>query len=175
MLPTQGSAPAAAPLAPCRTADLRTTFRGGGLGTGNDFGTLVVWNAGDRPCRLRGRAGFTASWATGGRDEAAGTDRPVLVSADLPARSPAPRAGADLSGGPYLQAFLQGPERDDPRRPDGLCRAQDELTPASLRLTVGGVVLVQPNRDPDPGQVPAVYGCHGVVLLVQVQGPLGPA
>ena len=84
-----------------------------------------------------------------------------------------PRESADPSG--YLVATVMGPERDDPMQPDGLCRSQDELTPAVLVLSIGRVTLRIRNQDlASPairGISRAVHGCHGRVLLEGLAGP----
>lgn len=160
-------------VAGCTTATLQARFVGGGLGTGNDFGAVVVWNTGPRPCRLAGPVGFSALLASGAVDPVATANRPVqLATVVLPARMPAPTAGQGEDR--YLVADLMGPERDDPAQSDGLCRAADKVTPKTLLLSIGPVRLSVRNLDrwshPD---VPSIYGCHGRVLLEDVRGPVG--
>ena len=164
-----------APIPTCQTLNLRATYRGGGLGTGNDFGSIVVWNTGPRPCALSGRVGFSAWLADGARDAAAGTEKTVTVAATLAPRTPQPTPGADLSQGSYLQALLTAPERDDPGQPDGLCRTRDKLTPKVLRLTIKAIALDVPNHDPHAdGRLRSLYGCHGRMTLTGIEPPTIP-
>ena len=149
-------------------------FHAGGYGGGNDFGSIEIWNPGTAPCRLAGPVAFTAYFADGSADRNARPNRPLTPrNVTLPARMIRPREGADPSR--YLVALLLGAERDDPARPDGLCRAQDELTPVTLVLSIGRVTLRVHNLDAAapvaPGVSRAVYGCHGRVLLEDLTGP----
>ena len=162
--------------AACRTQDLGARFQAGGYGGGNDFGSIEIWNPGPAPCRLAGAVTFTAFFADGTIDPNARPNRPLPpVALTLPARMIRPREGADPAG--YLVATLIGPERDDPAQPDGSCRAQDELTPATLVLSIGRVTLRIRNQDPTSptgqGRFRAVYGCHGRVLLEDLTSPHG--
>ena len=158
---------------PCRTRELRARFLAGGYGTGDDFGSIAIWNPGPASCRLTGAVTFTAFFADGSTDPTAGTVQhvPRLVVV-LPVHAIRPRT-ADLPG--YLTAFLVGFERDDPSQPNGLCRAQDELTPAILVPSIGRVPVYVRNQDQaaraSRGISRAVYGCHGHVVLADVAGP----
>jgi hypothetical protein len=159
--------------AACGTRDLRARFQGGGYGGGNDIGSIQIWNAGATKCRLAGAVTFAAFFANGATDPNAQPNQPPPpLTVTLPAHMPQASEGADPTT--YLVAFLDGPERDDPTQPNGLCRLQDELTPATLELSIGDVTLVVPNQDPaatGPGEIHAVYGCHGRVLLEDVTAP----
>lgn len=164
----------ASPLATCRAQDLGTRFQAGGYGGGNDFGSIEIWNAGPAQCRLAGAVTFTAVFAGGTIDPKARPSRPLApLAVTLPGHMLRPGEGADTSG--YLVATLMGPERDDPTQPDGSCRSQDELTPATLILSIGPVILRIRNQDPaaltGQGLSRAVYGCHGQVLLEGLAGP----
>lgn len=162
--PFQSSAP------DCTANFVHAEFRGGGYGGGNDFGGIWIWNPQSQPCTLRGRVAFAAYLSDGSPDPGAVINGTVTFSpTTLPANMPAPQNNADPSN--YLVAALMGPERDDPGQPNGLCRSQDELTPATLALTLGTVSLRLRNQDAD-SQVKAIYGCQGRVLLESVTGPL---
>lgn len=168
---SQASMPAA-----CRAHDLGARFQAGGYGGGNDFGSIEIWNPRTAQCRLAGTVTFTAFFADGTTDPNARPNRPLTpLSLTLPARMIQPPEGADPSR--YLVAILMGPERDDPAQPDGSCRSQDELTPATLVLSIGRVTLRIRNQDPASpaslGISQAVYGCHGRVLLEDLTGPQG--
>lgn len=160
--------------APCSAHGLGVRFQAGGSGTGNDFGSIEIWNPGSGPCRLAGAVAFTALFADGTTDPKAGLNRPLpAVAVTLPAGMIPPREGGDPAR--YLTALVMGPERDDPAQPDGLCRSLDELTPATLVLSIGRVTLRIRNQDPASpatrGISRAVYGCHGQVLLEDLAGP----
>jgi hypothetical protein len=151
----------------CRQADLRARFAGGGLGTGNDFGTIAIWNVGKSRCRISGDVSFAAYYANGQTDPNAHPNQPVPpVSIDLAAHMAPFPDGAELTG--YVAVDLMGPERDDPTRPDALCRAQDKLAPAVLDVRLGRLTFRVANSDPNAVQVKQVYGCHGRVLLEEV-------
>jgi hypothetical protein len=136
------------------------------MGTGNDFGSIVIWNTGSTPCRIAGSVTFTAFYHDGRQDTNAHPNRPLRpVAVVLPANMPTYRDGADPAG--YLTADLMGPERDDPNQPAALCRQQDKLAPAVLVLTLGKQTFRVPNLDPQSLQVKQVYGCHGRILLEQ--------
>lgn len=171
VLPTASGSPASKPSAPgCRTDQLSARFVGGGYGGGTDLGAIVVWNAGSQPCQLRGSVGFAAYYSGGIRDLNAGLVQPLTSGlVRLPAFMLPPRDGQDLSG--YLTAYLAGAERDDSSQPNGLCRKQDEGTPAALVLTIGALSVRTANSDPGSVQVTSSYGCHGRVLLEDLQGP----
>ena len=170
--PSASAAPSATtpsrePATTCRQDDLAARFAGGGLGTGNDFGSILVWNTGSTRCRISGAVSFTAYFSDGSRDANARLNRSVPpVDVVLAAHTPAYRDGADRSH--YLTAELMGPERDDPAQPNGMCRTQDKIAPDTLVLTVGAFTFRVPNSDPDSLQALQVYGCHGQVLLERV-------
>ena len=175
---SRSTSPVAAPSirpAACRAQDLGARFQGGEYGTGSDMGSIQIWNVGASPCLLAGAITFAASFANGVIDANAHRNQPLPpLSATLPAHMPPPKEGADPTE--YLVASLDGPERDDPAQPSGLCRRQDELTPDILELSIGDVTLVVSNQDDAPaglGQIHAVYGCHGLVLLEDVTPPAG--
>jgi hypothetical protein len=154
----------------CASGQLSARFLGGGFGTGDDFGGIVLWNPGERPCRVHGPVTFAAYYADGSSDRKATVIRPITASPrTLPARMPAHRDGQDTGG--YLVADLMGPERDDPAQPNWLCRPQDEGTPTSLELSIGALAVHVPNKDSGSPQNTSIFGCHGQVLLVDVAGP----
>jgi hypothetical protein len=174
VMPTGSTAltsPAPQPPAPdCTSSHLDARFVGGGYGTGNDFGEIVIWNPGPEPCQLHGQVSFAGYYPDGSRDANAITEHPITSGIiTLPSSMRPPRDGPDQSD--YLVALLMGPERDDPSQPDALCRSQDEGTPAALVLAVGSVTIRTTNKDPGSAQNTSIYGCHGRVLLEDLQGP----
>jgi hypothetical protein len=165
------SSPTTQPSAPdCIASHLDARFLGGGFGTGNDFGEMVIWNPGPQPCQLHGRVGFAGYYADGSQDRNAVMEHPMGSGfITLPGTMPPPRDGQDTSD--YLVALLMGPERDDATQPDLLCRPQDEGTPAALVLSIGSVTVRTTNKDPRSVQITSIYGCHGRVLLEDLHGP----
>jgi hypothetical protein len=154
----------------CRAGQLDARFVGGGYGTGNDFGTVAIWNPGPTPCQLHGPVSFAGYYPDGSRDRSAGLAHPIAGrTITVPGSMHSPRDGQDLSG--YLSAHLMGTERDDASQPDALCRRQDEGTPATLVLSIGSLTFRTANADPGSVQVTSVYGCHGRVLLEDLEGP----
>ena len=174
VMPTESTTPPAAqPPAPdCASSHLDARFVGGGYATGSDFGEIVIWNRGPEPCQLHGRVRFAGYYPDGSRDPNAVTEHPMTTGRiTLPSNMPAPRDGHDLSD--YPAALMMGFERDDPDQPDALCRSQDEGTPALLVLGVGSVTMRTANEDPGSGRITSIYGCHGRVLLEDLQRPGG--
>jgi hypothetical protein len=153
----------------CTSDAVRAEFRGGENGGGNDFGAIWIWNPESQPCTLRGQVAFAAYLADASRDLGAVINGTVsFPPTTLPANMPAPPNNADPSN--YMFAGLMGPERDDPTQPNGLCRSQDKLAPATLGLNLGTVSFRVRNEDVN-ADVKAVYGCHGRILLESVTGP----
>lgn len=137
------------------------------MGTGNDFGSIVIRNTALQACRIAGAVAFSALFKDGRRDAmAAPNRRPAPVDVVLPANMTPYRDGASQAG--YLVADLMGPERDDPSQPDALCREQDKLAPAVLVLRLGPLTFRVANSDPQSPQGEQVYGCHGRILLEEV-------
>lgn len=167
------ASPAATPTrgpAACTAQDLGARFQGGGYGGGNDIGSIYIWNAGATHCRLTGAVAFAAFFASGAADRNAHPNQPQPpITVTLPAAMAWPGEGADPIQ--YLVAILDGPERDDPTQSNGVCSPRDELTPATLQLSIGDVALRVRNQDRAAAQVHAVYGCHGRVLLEALTAP----
>lgn len=135
-----------------------------------DGGEILIWNPGPGACRVRGRVAFAAYDTDGSRtgNAVAARSAPASVSITLPRGMAAPRGGDPTR---YLSAIMIGAERDDPAGPRGLCRRRDEVTPATLALSLGAITIRVTNYDSGDAQVRAIYGCHGRVLLASVRGP----
>jgi len=162
-VPTPTASASAEPA--CSPSQLGLAYHGGGLGTGNDFGGIVVRNISPFPCVLTGTVGVQALTAP--------SDPPITLfggGTDLPGPSEipmgfvlTPRAPASTGPSPLpadvKEAFiaLVGGERDDPKT--GMdCRPSDEVTPAYWRVRiVGGSFIV---RNHDGGDVPALFACR---------------
>jgi hypothetical protein len=155
--------------AACSRAALRATLRAGGFGTGNDVGGIWIRNLGSDSCRLSGAVRFSARYADGTLDKQATTSGPVRpVAGMLPGGASAPTS-SNPTAFTYLVAYLMGPERDDPTQPNGLCRAIDKLSPATLTLTIGSTPITVKNADPASATNKSIYGCHGRILLEEAR------
>jgi hypothetical protein len=86
-----------------------------------------------------------------------GPVRPVVVM--LPGGASAPTS-SNPTAFTYPVAYLMGPERDDPTQPNGVCRAIDKLSPATLTLTIGSTPITVKNADPASATNKSIYGCH---------------
>ncbi|WP_157488951.1 hypothetical protein [Pseudofrankia sp. DC12] len=158
-------------IASCTGDGLGKRFQGGAFGGGFVTGIIEVWNPGDTPCQVSGTVTFTAQTASGATEPNAKANRTQKISLTLPAQMKPPAEGSDQHG--YLVADLSGFYRDDSQQPDGLCKPQDEVTPATLVLSIGGLTVRVPNEDPaisstDQGVSRTVYGCHGNIVLETV-------
>jgi hypothetical protein len=141
------SPPAQPPEPECDSGQLKARFLGGGYGGGTDLGVIVVWNSGPQPCQLGGSVGFAAYYPGGVRDPNATVVQPITSGlVRLPAFMLPPRDGQDLSG--YLTGYLAG-----------------------AVLSVGSVTVRATNSDPGSVDVTSIYGCHGRVLLEDLQAP----
>lgn len=101
----------------CNVHDLAVDFRGGGLGTGNDFATLVVRDISPNPCRLVGKAVIVPIDITGKPIHTYFPINALAVPAGLTlsALSPSVPTGQSATDGRVRAAlFLGGAERDDP-------------------------------------------------------------
>lgn len=149
----------------CTAGQLDTIFVGGGLAAGNDFGEILLWNPSNQRCRLHGPVTFKAYYADASVDTAASVVRPITMkTTTLPSRMPKAPRGVQ-SPTHYVIARLMGPGRDDPAQPNGACRPQDERAPATLELSIGSLTVRVANDDPKAAQITKIYGCHGRVLL----------
>jgi hypothetical protein len=159
----------------CSSNNLLVTFVMGGYATGSDFGSVRVRNRSATPCALRGRLSFVGLSAYGvpvsSGDSCNGANVTCTSNVSLAARTPL--AGA-------FGILLEGFERDDPKRPDGMCRTGDEIAPAVLRFATATVAFEVRNYDGSVQWWPfdvshdlkGVYGCHGAVQLVGAGIPM---
>lgn len=132
--------------APCRSTAVRFRYLGTQLGAGNDFGTIVLWNASAMPCRFARSGSVTAIPGDG-----SGAMHFELKHAlSLPARSPQPQVGGHLPQGVVEFAItIRGEYRDGPG-PNGLCSRPHEVVPRRWLLRSGAVRLVIPNGPREP-------------------------
>ena len=120
----------------CAPSQLSITYRGGGFGTGNNFGTINIANTGNATCQIvnvritvspldsRGRVIATyPGWV-----DTAASARLTLSAhgGQLPGEQPPP-------GSQWAAILLGGNGRDDPKGPNGMCTRP--VTPYAWRLT----------------------------------------
>ena len=156
----------------CNVHDLTVDFRGGGLGTGNDFATLVVRDISPNPCRLVGKAVIVPIDIKGKPIHTYFPINALAVPAGLTlsALSPSVPTGQTATDGRVRAAlFLGGAERDDPRPPHGSCPAAVEITPASWRVQVVGGVLIVANHDPGRSDVSSLSACRAAFSEVSFE------
>ena len=95
------------PVPDCISSHLDARFVGGGYGTGNDFGEIVMWNPSREPCQLHGQVSFVGYYPDGSRDPNAITAHPITSGViTMPGNMPPPRDGQDQSD--YLVALMMG-------------------------------------------------------------------
>ncbi len=169
----------------CAPGQLSVTYHGGGLGTGNNFGTILIANTGNATCQIddvqvavspldaAGRAIVTyPGWVN-----AASAARLTLSAhGGLPSGAQAP-PGGDQWGA----ILLGGGGRDDPKAPNGLCAPGNEVTPYAWRVS-GTFSLTIRNLDtyiaahPSRGSPPGVYACADPYLdLLNIDTSQGSA
>jgi hypothetical protein len=118
---------------------------------------------------MSGAVRFSARYADGTLDKQATTNGPVHpVAVTLPGAGSVP-TNSNPTASTYLMAYLMGPERDDPTQPNGLCRAIDKLSPATLTLTIGSTPITVTNADPASATNKSIYGCHARILLEEIR------
>jgi hypothetical protein len=142
---------------PCTSADLAGDLVLGSGGGGAWSGALIIRDSSKFDCTVRARvvvAGYTQAGRVIALVRAVGD-----LAVDMPLRPSSPNvAGEQLPPGRYLVIDLWGRERDDVSQPDGLCRQQDEIAPATFATTLAGAHVTVRNLALDGG---AMDGCHG--------------
>lgn len=144
-----GRAAGAAP--ECRADDLGVKFVGGQPGAGNDFATIVAWDAAPGACMLAGPVTLAGLGSGGGADTNA-VRLAVTGTGELTAHGTAPGAGQVLARGESAAWLLISAEyRDDPVT-GGTCTAH-QVEPAAFRLTLpaGGTLTVANAGPYQPG------------------------
>ena len=154
---------------PCVPNQLALVFRGGGLSTGNDFGSIIVRNVGGSACSLSGAVTVNALdaekvpivGATGMGSFTLNTGINMTPDTALwPKGQPLPSGAFEITVG--------GDERDNPTT--GLsCTPGQEVYPTYWQVQIAESTLDVVNNDPDafpggPGSVPRVDGCLGNFL-----------
>jgi len=154
----------------CATRQLTLSYRGGGAGAGNDFGTLLIRDASTKACTLAGRLLVTGVDASG-RSVTATVRFPVtgvaVLSPAARTASPVDQQRDQLAG----QLGLIAEYRDDPVSGE-LCNPF-WVVPADWRVVFpGGQALITANAapgNPAPTLVPSggFVTCRGQLSALQ--------
>ncbi len=134
----------------CRAGELALDYYGGGPGTGNDFGTILVRDVGPRPCLLPGPIGVVGTDADG-HDVTHRLSYPVAPGLVLSSRAPRVPIGEEPPLGEVVgELGLSAEYRDGPYPPSYLCVGH-YVIPRFWRLSfLFGTVTVR-NASRDPG------------------------
>lgn len=154
----------------CTLNQVALAYRGGGLATGNDFGSIVVRDVSPTACTLMGKIAVTPLDRRG-HPITIRSGEPLDVTVPAPGigltpNATAPIAGQNLPAGMVEPSVvLSGGERDDPEPPNGICAPTNEVQPASWRVSLLGGTLTVENRDvsapTEEGFAAGLYGCRG--------------
>ncbi len=147
---------------PCTPNELRLEYEGGGLGVGNDFGTIVLRDVGSTACAVTGPIGVAGLDERGRVDTTEIHDAvqaPLVLTPDAqsPAAGPVPIAEV------VAELVLVAHYRDDPVT-GGLC--VHIVVPASWRLDLptGAMTVANASKPANhPAQVPRLMTCRGVL------------
>lgn len=159
----------------CRPTDLALNYRSGGVGTGNDFGSIIVRNTGSTPCLLNGTATIVAldDQQRSIRLPRALGPTAVPPALYLSAKTPPWTGHANLPSGEEVALVgLLAAERDNPRT-GAPCAAADETVPGYWRVQIDDANVVVANYDPDAQadgvSFPSLEACLGGFGLVGIQ------
>lgn len=158
---------------PCAPDAVSLTYRGGGFGTGDNFGVIVLTNTGRVTCEVR-RVRLRVSPVNAMHHEIRTGPRweNVVTAAHitLTAHGGPPRWGhRPRAGDQWGEILIGGNGRDDARSPSALCAPKNEVTPYAWRVT-GSFHAIVRNLDayiaahPTRGSSPAVYACADPIL-----------
>lgn len=141
--------PGATPTPSCGRTQLTVAYRGGGSGSGSDFGVLHIVNRSATACRLREVLTLTPLDASGAPIAVrpgwrSHVTAPGLV---LAAREHLPAPGSPSAGGNWALLLLGGDPSHDTAGPDGQCPASKVAAPQLWRVS-GAVDATVANSDP---------------------------
>jgi hypothetical protein len=157
----------------CAPAQLALTYRGGGLGAGNDFGSILFRDTGAGSCTLAGMVSATGLNAAGIPVTATVTSAFAGPGALSPNAAPVPDGSGPAPGELVYAWTFQAEYRDGPASVDnGYCQP-DWVIPAAWRIALpGGAAVTVPNADPGN-----LYGGEGQSKggLITCLGRLGVA
>jgi hypothetical protein len=160
---------ATSPAPACRPAQLTLTYRGGGLATGNDFGSILFRDTGSASCTLAGPVSATGLSAAGVPVTATVTSTFTGPGVLTPDAAPVPD-GRGPAPGELVYLWTLEAQFTDPF--DNGATQRDWVVPASWRITLpGGATVTVPNvdhgnpsRTPDGGGLIAYLGRLGVAM-----------
>ena len=158
---------AISPAPACRPAQRTLSYRGGGLATGNDFGSILFRDTGAAPCTLAGRVSGTGLSAAAVPVTATVTSTftgPGVLTADA---APVPDGRSPVPGELVYLWTLEA-QYTDPV--DNGATQRDWVVPAAWRITLPGGATVavsnvdhgNPYRTPYGGGLIAYLGRLGV-------------
>lgn len=165
--------PAAAGRSTCTLRQVSLTYRNGGMGTGNNFGVIVLVNVGAVACEVDDlrltvtpidEAGRVIATERGWVNTATASQVALSAHGGPPRGEQLPRAGDQ-----WADIMLGGDGRDDPLAPNGLCASRHEVAPYAWRVT-GSFSATVRNLDsyivahPSRGTSPSLYACSDPYL-----------
>lgn len=133
----------------CTTHALKIAYRAGSEAAGNNFGSIQIVNVSNAPCALNGSmtieplddAGSPMKVLPGWNNRLKFDDVILTAHGALPGAN-----GVTQPGQHWAEVMLGGDARDNPAAANGLCAADDVVTPARWKL--GGIVSrIIPNLD----------------------------
>ena len=157
----------------CGRTQLTVAYRGGGAGSGNDFGVLRIVNRSASACRLRGELTLTPLSASGAplTVRAGWRSHVTAPGLVLAAREHLPAAGSAAAGGHWALLLFGGDPGHDAATADGQCPASKVVAPQLWRVS-GAVDATVANFDPHSStpQQPRLTACNdrGGLQLVDV-------
>lgn len=154
LTPTPPASPILSGVRACTATQLTMKYFGGGVGAGNNFGTVAVLNHSGTACMWRGRvsvvpltqdqqfmgANGQAATTTGRVMTATANGIPLSAHGYVVDYQPAP------TGDHYGQVILSGDARDD-NSPNGLCSPANQIRPAYWGIATLGQKFTVANYD----------------------------
>lgn len=164
---SRSASPASSQVPLCAASQLIMKYYGGGVGTGNNFGTIAVLNGSASPCIWRGGVSVVA--LTRQQQFMAGVPTMQARAAGILL---SPHGHVVLSQSPPLgdrwgEIEVSGDARDDPKSPNELCSRTDQVTPPFWGIATLGQKFTVANSDRanaaiSPSFFVGVTACHGV-------------
>jgi hypothetical protein len=146
----------------CTIGELALNYYGGGVGMGNDFGTILIRDVGLRPCLLQGPIGVVGTDAAG-KDVTHRLSYPVAARLVLSSRAPRVPIGKEPRVGEVVgELILSAEYRDGPYPPSYLCVGH-YVIPSFWHLSFpsGTVTVRNASRDPAYPAYSSLFTCKG--------------
>jgi hypothetical protein len=147
---------------PCRASVLALAYYGNGVGTGFDFGTILIRDTGESPCLLPGPIGVVGT-SVSGKPDTVELSYPVPAALKLSAGEPRiPVGGRPSPGEVVAEMILSAEYRDGPFPPTGMC-TKHYVIPAVWHLTFldGSATVRNASRDPGYPSYSSLITCQG--------------